>query len=168
MPAFSNRILFVVASAVVVVDQASKALVLYLLAPGEIVPLISGLFNLTLTFNKGIAFGMLADFPDFWRQTLISLATVIALATIIYFLRKQYRNDSIARIALAMIIGGAVGNMIDRFRLGQVVDFIDVYWSTHHWPAFNVADSAVCVGVFILLFRSSDSKEENLEQAPAS
>lgn len=138
---------------VAVLDQVSKSAVLHRFAEGQQLELIPGYLNLTLTFNKGIAFGMLSQFPDTVRQVTISIATAAALAMVAYFLVRHFRNDAVAQAGLALVVGGAIGNIIDRLSLGQVVDFIDAYYGRYHWPAFNLADSAVCIGVAILLFR---------------
>ena len=140
---------------VVVLDQATKVAAVRELTEFQPLTLIPRFFNLTLTYNKGIAFGMLANMPDSTRQLWISAATATALLTILYFLLSHFRKDVVAHAALALIVGGAVGNIIDRLMLGRVVDFLDVYYGKYHWPAFNVADSAVCIGVVILLFRPS-------------
>ncbi|MBN8549844.1 MAG: lipoprotein signal peptidase [Deltaproteobacteria bacterium] len=150
---------------VVVLDQLSKWLVLQNIARGEIIPVVPSFFNLTLTFNRGAAFGILAGVPDGTRQLLLGVTTLIALSAVLYFLRKDYRDQKLAQFSLALIFGGAVGNIIDRFRLGEVVDFLDVYWQNYHWPAFNVADSAICVGVCILILRGNKSHESAEKKA---
>jgi signal peptidase II len=144
---------------VMILDQATKWVMLDRLTQGTSVPVIPGALNLTLTFNKGIAFGALANYPDVTRQLLISVATVFALGLIIYFLVRHYHEDRVAVCALAMIIGGAAGNIIDRVRIGKVVDFIDAYYASYHWPAFNIADSAVCLGVLVLLVRPTKTEK---------
>ena len=138
---------------VLVSDQLTKQLILESFQTGESREILGNFFNLVLVFNKGAAFGFLSGVSDGLRQIILGATTVFALGTVIYLLVYDYFEDRIARMALGMIIGGAVGNIIDRVRLGQVVDFLDFYYGNYHWPAFNVADSAICVGVFILLFR---------------
>ncbi len=152
-------LIWLVAPLVAYLDQLTKNLVVDRIAEGEIIPVMP-LFNLTLTYNKGIAFGILANLPESSRLLVINLATIVALITVLFFLRRHFIGDKIAYFAMALIVGGAIGNVIDRAVLGQVVDFIDVYYGQYHWPAFNVADSAVCVGVFLLLFRPSSEKSE--------
>ncbi len=139
---------------VIALDQLSKLLILDKFTPGEILVLIPDYFNLTLTFNRGAAFGLFADMPDLQRQIVLSATTLLALGVVLYLLLKDYSTDFRAQTALAMVIGGALGNIIDRVRLGQVVDFLDVYFGEYHWPAFNVADSCICVGVTYLVLRS--------------
>ena len=156
---------FSVICLVVVSDQITKAIILSSIAEGDNLPLIPGFFNLTLTFNKGAAFGLLADLPDGSRQVILAITTVVALFVVVYFLVNDYKHDRFAQAALALIVGGAVGNIIDRCRLGVVVDFLDVYYSTYHWPAFNVADSCICVGVSILFFRKPTRRSPALKSS---
>lgn len=146
---------------VVILDQTTKLLALRAFEPGEIRSVIEGFFNLTLTFNRGVAFGLFADFGDGVRHLLLALSAVGALAAVVYFFVREYGHDLVGRSALVLILGGAIGNIIDRVRLGMVIDFLDFYLGEYHWPAFNVADSAICVGVFVLLFRRPDSHLEN-------
>ena len=148
----------VISFVVVILDQITKLLVVNRIQQGEVLQIIPNFLNLVLTYNKGIAFGLMSNLPDVWRQIAINGSTLLAVVVIVYFLCRHYKNDSIAHFAIAMILGGAIGNVIDRFFYGQVVDFIDAYYSTWHWPAFNIADSAVCMGVFILLFRPTQEE----------
>jgi len=135
-----------------VADQVSKLAILRSLQPGENVAVISDFFNLTLALNRGAAFGFLANVPDGTRQLLLGLATLIALTAVAYFLVHENYSNKIAQISLALVIGGAIGNVIDRVRLGHVVDFLDFYYKDFHYPAFNIADSCICVGVVLLFF----------------
>lgn len=146
---------------VVVLDQTTKLAALNSFEPGDVRPVVEGVFNLTLAFNRGVAFGLFADFPDGIRYLLLGLSACGALAAVVYFFVREYAHDVIARGALVLVLGGAVGNIIDRVRLGVVVDFLDFYLGEYHWPAFNVADSAICVGVFILLFRRSATEDDS-------
>jgi signal peptidase II len=139
---------------IAVMDQATKLFVLKNFQVGESRPVLEGFFNLVLVFNKGAAFGFLSDVGDGLRHILLGLTTAIALGTVVYLLLVDYFHDTVARGALGLIIGGAIGNIIDRIRFGQVVDFLDFYYGSYHWPAFNVADSAICVGVAFLILRS--------------
>ncbi len=146
-------------------DQWTKFLIVSALTLGERIEIIPGFFNLTLAYNPGAAFGMLGDLPDGTRQLVLGAVTVLALLVVFYFLAKDYYHDLIAQAALGLILGGAVGNIIDRVRLGVVVDFLDVYVQSYHWPSFNVADSAICIGVAILIFRKPAPRDA---QASAS
>ena len=136
---------------VIVLDQLSKLWIVGNFSLYESLPLIPGLFSLTYLTNTGAAFGILAGQPALWRQIFFVGVGLVALV-VICFMYRRLRNDSTwYEVALAFIAGGAIGNLIDRLRLGSVVDFLDVYVGTHHWPAFNVADSAITVGVAIFL-----------------
>ena len=147
------RVVLPVGIAILALDQATKLLALSRLSPGVPVSIVDGAVALTLVMNPGLAFGVLGAVPPGWRWVvaLLSLAALCALALL--SLRLLPSGGWPAALALGLIFGGAVGNLIDRWRFGAVVDFIDVYWRVHHWPAFNVADSAISVGVGLLAFR---------------
>jgi len=135
---------------VVLIDQVSKWLASSHLTPHQILSVIPGFFNIVLVKNRGMAFGILNQtkpglFPIFL------LATTIAAIGVILFFFWARKNQIWVMIGLSLILGGAVGNLIDRVRLGYVIDFLDFFLAGHHWPAFNVADSAVTVGTFWLL-----------------
>jgi signal peptidase II len=139
---------FGVSAAIVLADQITKWLVLSHFAPGERVEL-TGFFNLVLVFNKGAAFSLLASAPG-W-QTPLLVAFALAAALIVSFLLLRSPGRRLFCAGLALILGGAVGNLIDRLRLGQVVDFLDLHAAGWHWPAFNVADSAITIGAALLI-----------------
>ncbi len=142
-----------VGAAILVLDQATKLLALARLSPGHPVSVVDGVFALTMVMNPGLAFGVLGAVPPGWRW-VVALLALAALCTL-GVLSVQFLPGGgwPAALALGLIFGGAVGNLIDRWRFGAVVDFIDVYWRTYHWPAFNVADSAISVGVALLALR---------------
>ena len=142
---------FVIILLVVGCDQVSKLWILQNFDLHDSTVIIPGLFNLTFLRNTGAAFGIFAGHPSWWRQLFFIGVAVIALVVILVFHRKLGRQNSLYTISLAFIGGGAVGNLIDRVCYGSVVDFLDVYIGSHHWPAFNVADSAITVGVAIFL-----------------
>lgn len=147
-------------------DQISKILVVRYLAEGELIPILPNIFNLTLTYNRGAAFGFLGAIEsDLLRNSLLWSATIFAVIAVIYMFFYEYKSNGIARFGLALVMGGAVGNCIDRASLGKVVDFLDFYYKSYHWPAFNLADSAICVGVGVLLFFPGKSKKSNKNQA---
>lgn len=147
-----TRVLFF-AGVVVVLDQITKALALARLVPGVPVPVLDAWLQLTLVLNPGIAFGLLGSLPTAWRWTAAALS-VAALAVLVRVaLRVLPQGGWVGRVAVGLIFGGAVGNLIDRARFGAVVDFVDVYWRTWHWWIFNVADSAISVGVVLLALR---------------
>jgi signal peptidase II len=138
---------------VVAMDQLTKALVMSFIEKGQVVAVLPGLFNLTLHFNRGAAFGMLANLADGARQAALVVTTVVALACVVYLLIKDYLGDRLGQVALALIVGGALGNIVDRLQFGEVVDFLDFYYTQYHWPAFNLADSMICIGVAVLLLK---------------
>ncbi|GAB4174310.1 MAG: signal peptidase II [Geothermobacteraceae bacterium] len=142
-------ILLAVTLVVGAVDQWTKYLVLKSFRLYESVPVIDGLFNLTYVRNKGAAFGILADSD--WRRPFFIVVTLVACAFILGYLRRLGNERRLAPLSLSLIFAGALGNLIDRVRFGEVIDFLDVYWRQYHWPAFNVADSAITVGVGLLL-----------------
>jgi signal peptidase II len=141
------------AGAVVALDQVTKAVVLRHLVLGAPVSVVDGLLDLTLVLNPGLAFGLLGGLPPAWRWTvaMLSLVALVVLARVA--LRVLPAGGPTGRLAIGLIFGGAVGNLIDRARFGAVVDFVDVHWRGWHWPAFNVADSAITVGVALLALR---------------
>ncbi|MDD3650694.1 signal peptidase II [Immundisolibacter sp.] len=137
------------AALVVVLDQASKFAVLRGLQPYQQIPLLPG-FNLTLVFNRGASFSLLADAGG-WQRWLFAGLAVLAGAAIVLLLRRTPPADRCNGYGLALVLGGAIGNLIDRIWLGQVIDFLDLYYGAWHWPAFNLADSAITVGAALLL-----------------
>jgi signal peptidase II len=137
---------------IIAADQLSKFYILRTFTPGEVRVVIPNLFNLTLTFNPGAAFGLWGQLGDGWRQLILGGTTCLALGVVFYFLKQPAYRNKLTQTALASILGGAIGNIIDRLcHNGTVVDFLDFYWGNAHWPAFNVADSAICVGVTLLI-----------------
>ena len=133
-------------------DQATKVLVMLKLPLGSQVPLISGLLNLVHVRNKGAAFGLFSGWSANFAWLFFVATTVLVLGVLGYLLWRLPDDHWPAAQGYSLILTGALGNMIDRVRLGEVVDFIDVYWGRYHWPAFNVADSLVCVGTAILVW----------------
>ncbi|MEO7916605.1 MAG: signal peptidase II [Dokdonella sp.] len=135
---------------VIIFDQVSKWFALAHLQPYQPVAAIDGVLNWMLAFNPGAAFSFLADSGGWQRWFFTTLAIVVS-AVLVVWLSRTARRDWRNAAPLALIIGGAMGNVIDRARLGHVVDFIDVYVGEHHWPAFNIADSAICVGAVSMI-----------------
>jgi len=138
----------VISIAGLVIDQFTKLYIAGSMYLYQSVPVIDGFFNIFYIRNKGAAFSFLSQAS--WRLPFfIAISSIAALVIIVAF--SKLRDDQkMAQVSLAMIFSGAVGNLIDRIRLGEVIDFLDVYWQNHHWPAFNVADSCICVGVALL------------------
>ncbi len=141
----------IIAALVVIADQITKCLVLLQMPLYKSIPIIPGFFNLTHVHNPGGAFGFLARNGSPWRHWIFLGAALFALAMILYFYYRTPKTHPYLGLGLALIFGGAVGNLIDRVRFGEVVDFLDVYVAHLHWPTFNVADSAVTVGVSIFV-----------------
>ncbi len=137
--------------AVVVLDQATKAIVRASLPLYESVSIIPNLLNFTHIRNTGAAFGLLnaVDFP--LKTPVLAMVAAAALVLVGGYAASLAHHQRVARAGLALIIGGAAGNLIDRITMGSVVDFVDVYWRSYHFWAFNVADSAITVGVAIMI-----------------
>jgi signal peptidase II len=135
---------------VVALDQITKVAVIRALRPYDAISVIPGFFNLVHVRNPGIAFGLLSQLGTAWSSLLLSAVTTAAIILLILWFGRLRDSDHRAAFGLSLIIGGAVGNLIDRVRLGEVVDFLDFYAGSFHWPAFNVADSAVTVGTIWL------------------
>jgi signal peptidase II len=140
-----------IVGAVVVIDQITKVLVARLMVLHESRPIIEGLLSLTYVQNRGAAFGILSDADLPYQSALFSVVSLLALVAIALYALRLPISDRLSQTALALVMGGAVGNLIDRSLHGYVIDFVDFYWKTHHWPAFNVADSCISVGVCLLL-----------------
>ena len=134
---------------ILIFDQATKYLVEKHVRLYETITVVPGFFNLTHVRNKGAAFGILADVPGLWRSLFFISVTVVAVAVIGFLIRTT--KERLHIIAFSLIAGGAVGNLIDRLRYTEVVDFIQWYVKDHYWPSFNIADSAISVGVTLLV-----------------
>lgn len=146
------RLAFLSVSALVLVlDQLTKALVRESLPLHGTVAVIPNLFHLTLVTNRGALFGLLHDLPDPYRSSLFTLVPLLAIGLIVYFQVRTSLRDVLAHAGLALILGGAIGNLLDRLRFGHVIDFLDVFIRDRHWPAFNIADSSICLGVGLLV-----------------
>jgi signal peptidase II len=150
-PVKRRRLEFVLPMLIVAVDQATKAMVRASVPVHDSVTIIPGFLDITHALNSGAAFGILngADFP--FKTVIIAVIATAALIGVGMYAASLAHHQLVARIGLALIIGGAAGNLIDRVHAGSVVDFVDVYWRTYHFWAFNVADSAISVGVTILI-----------------
>ena len=140
-----------IAALVVIIDQLTKLWIMTNLGLHEQQNVISGFFNLVYVTNTGAAFGFLAGSKSWLRQVFFVGVAVVALGVIVYAYGHLKRQGRIFVYALGLIGGGAIGNLIDRLRFGSVVDFLDFYFGSYHWPAFNVADSAITVGVGLFM-----------------
>jgi signal peptidase II len=137
------------AAIVLLLDQISKIVITKMFSYGESVP-VTSFFNLVLVYNKGAAFSFLADQAG-WQRYFFSAIAAIAAVFMVYLL-KRHAGQRLFCWALALILGGAVGNLIDRLVYGHVIDFLDFYVGKWHWPAFNLADSAIFVGAALFIF----------------
>ncbi|MGD9945154.1 MAG: signal peptidase II [Burkholderiaceae bacterium] len=137
------------ASLILLLDQATKELVERLFSFGERLPVLPGLFDLTLLYNRGAAFSFLAGASG-WQRWFFTALGLVAAVVIVWLLRRHAGQRMFA-IGLALILGGALGNVLDRVVRGHVVDFLLWYWRDYYWPAFNVADSAIFVGAMLLI-----------------
>ena len=131
-------------------DQASKVWAVNNLPLYEPRELVNGLFGLVHVRNTGVAFSLLSNLDHRWVHPFLILATVLAMGAVLAYIAYLPCRGA-APVGLGLILGGAIGNLIDRARLGYVVDFLDLYWRGHHWPTFNVADVGITVGVVLLL-----------------
>jgi signal peptidase II len=144
--------LVIVAGLVVLFDQISKALILEHLPRHHSRTIITGFFDITHIRNPGGAFGLMAGMSSTVRTVVFLFISSLAVGLILYFYKKTPSSQSLLATGFALIFGGAIGNLIDRVRFGNVVDFLDIYLGNLHWPAFNIADSAITVGIFIFIF----------------
>jgi signal peptidase II len=152
---------FVISALVIVLDQLTKYWVSQSLAPGESVP-IAPFFNLALTFNTGAAFSFLSRASGWQRGFFIVIAASASL--LIVYLIVRYHRQKLFSVGLSLILGGALGNLWDRIVLGHVVDFLDFYVQAYHWPAFNVADSAITCGAALLIWDSFNRRSDKMSE----
>ncbi len=155
---------FLIALLVVLLDRASKWLVESTITLHESISVLPGFFRLTHVQNSGAAFGLFADSSSEWKITILVMFSLLALVVVSALLWKNSHAMSSTGVGLALILGGAVGNLWDRLVSGHVVDFFDFYVGSYHWPAFNVADSAIVIGAFLLvaeiLFAKSPAEQK--------
>ncbi len=160
------RRLITIASLTILFDQVSKYLVMEGMTLGQSIPLIDGYMRLTYIRNPGAAFGFLSSASESFRVPFFLAISFLAITVVLIFYLRSARENLLLQIGLSLVLGGAVGNLIDRFRFHEVVDFIDLYFRQYHWPAFNVADSAISVGVVVLLLEAVlAARLEKLEAA---
>ncbi len=152
-----------VAVSVVALDQLTKWIIVRDMSLHDSLPVLDGFFHITYVRNRGGAFSILADQPDMLRLPFFLLVSVVAFAALLYFLRSVGEHQRLLLFALAGILGGALGNFIDRASVGTVVDFLDFHWRGYHFPAFNVADSFITTGTIVVLAYSLFSPDEKSE-----
>ena len=146
-------LLFTVAT-IVLLDQVTKIWIHKTMTLHQSIPVIPDFFSLTYIRNAGAAFGLFSGNVGSLRTAAFTAISLIALAVLGYFYSKTPHEDRILRLALSMVTGGAIGNLIDRLRIGEVIDFLDFYIRSYHWPAFNVADSCISIGVGLLILHA--------------
>jgi len=155
-----RRLGWAIAAAIFVSDQITKWLILDLFSDSERPYfVITSFFNIVLAWNRGISFGMFGDGGALAGNLLIGITLMIAVGLSVWLTSVQTRQSA---VALGLIIGGAVGNVIDRFRFGAVTDFLDLHVLGYHWPAFNIADSAIVIGAIVLMWESLFDNEKPL------
>ena len=150
---FSRVLWGITAVVVFVADQVTKAVVNASIPEHTTVPLLPHFFNLIHTNNAGAAFGLFSDSPALWKTVLLIVISSALLAMVIAVMWRNQRLRWETGVGLALILGGALSNLFDRIRFGRVVDFLDVYYRSYHWPTFNLADSAIVVGAGFLVFQ---------------
>ncbi|HEU18578.1 MAG TPA: signal peptidase II [Deltaproteobacteria bacterium] len=137
---------------VLLLDQVTKIFINSSFVLYESLNIIPGLFNITYIRNPGAAFGFLADADPMFRSIFFIAVSIVAVAIIVVVILKIKADELLSTFGLSLILGGALGNLIDRIRLGEVIDFLDFYLGSYHWPAFNLADSAISIGAVLLIW----------------
>jgi signal peptidase II len=146
---------------ILVLDQVTKMIVDRTMSLHQSIPIIDGFFSLTYVRNTGAAFGIFSGSHETFRLPFLILVSILALGFVGVMLKRLRDEETGLIIALSFIIGGAIGNLVDRVLYGEVIDFLDFYWSNYHWPAFNVADSCITIGVLITLYYLIKAKGED-------
>ena len=160
-----KRIVYLTITAVVILlDLWTKAMVLRRIDLHEAVPVIPGFFQLVHVRNTGAAFGLGANASSRLVPLLLNVGAIAVFCVVVAYALRAAATDRLLQTGLHLILGGAIGNLVDRFRFGYVVDFLDVYLGRHHWPAFNIADSAICIGIALLFL---DMRKKPGESAAA-
>jgi len=156
-----NKYLWVgsIVGMILLLDQVTKYIIEKHVRLFEVITVIPGFFNITQVRNKGAAFSLFAGAPEEFRSLFFTTVTIVAIVVIVLLIRKTHGR--LLLVALSLIAGGAVGNLIDRVRYGEVVDFIQWYVKSYYWPSFNVADSAITVGVCLLAVDMLFHKQDN-------
>ena len=155
----SVRVLLLAPLAIVALDQATKLWVMAGMALFESHPVVPGLFSITYVRNPGAAFGLFAEMGDLVRLGLLVGVSLLAVGLLTAFYLRSPHADRTSRVAAVLVVGGAIGNLIDRVRFGEVVDFLDVFVGRYHWPAFNVADSAITIGIALFVLGAWRERE---------
>jgi signal peptidase II len=153
---------------IISLDQYTKHEVEQRIRVYQTIEVIDGFFNLTHLRNTGGAFGILAGHKDGIGSLLFITVSLLAVGVILYLLHKAKEHERTLSLSLSLVLSGAIGNLIDRIRYGEVVDFLDFYLFSYHWPAFNIADSAITIGIGLMAFELlfHDRKRSTKTQAP--
>lgn len=159
-PAARYVLLALVSATTVVLDQATKLQIMQSMRLHESIPVVPGFFSITYIRNPGAAFGLLASSSNGFRLVFFALTSLFALVLLGTILYRMKSDDWAGQLSVAAVFGGAIGNFLDRVRFGEVIDFLDVYVGSYHWPAFNVADTAISLGVCFLAFHLAFDKSE--------
>ncbi len=153
-------IIFLTVIIVTLLDQLTKAFIHATMSLYSSRVVIDGFLSVTYVRNPGAAFGFLAHASPLFRSIFFVLVTLLAIGMILYYLVKSQAGQPRLLFSLSLILSGALGNLIDRLRFAEVIDFIDVYFRSHHWPAFNVADAAISVGAMIMILEMVKQRKE--------
>lgn len=159
-------ILAIVSVGTIALDQTSKAQIMQTMRLHESIPIIPNVFNLTYIRNPGAAFGLLASSSNGFRLLFFGLTSLFALGLLGTIFFRLRHDEWVGQLSIAGILGGAIGNLLDRLRFGEVIDFLDFYIDAYHWPAFNIADAAISVGVFFLIIHFAFEKKEQVRPVP--
>lgn len=154
-------LLSLVSAATIALDQVTKAYITETMRLHESITVIPDFFSITYIRNPGAAFGLLASSSAGFRMIFFAMTSLGALILLTMILSRLPQHDWVGQLSIAGILGGAIGNLLDRLRVGEVIDFLDFYVKGYHWPAFNVADSAISVGVFFLLLHFAFEKNSS-------
>lgn len=160
-----NYVIFAgISTLVLVIDQGTKSYISRSMDLYSSITVVDNFFSITFLRNRGAAFGLFAN--SSFRLPFFILVALAALVCILCMLHKLTDQQKLTTVGLSLIFSGALSNLVDRVRLGGVTDFLDVYWNSHHWPAFNIADSAICVGVVLVLLGNiiSEKVRESIKQ----
>jgi len=163
-------LLAAVAGTVLLLDQVTKTMIQHAMQLRESISVVDGLFSLTYIRNTGAAFGLFAGRADGLRMAFFGTVSVVAIVFLWTLFARTPREAWLGRLAIALVMGGAMGNLVDRIRFGEVVDFLDFYIGRYHWPAFNVADSCISIGVALMVwhFIRADRRSDGSDRSPAA
>jgi signal peptidase II len=161
-------VLFIFLFGVLLLDQLTKSMIVQKLFLYEKVEVIRGFFNIIHVRNTGGAFGIFGGQKGGLGSVLFVVVSLLAIGTIVYLFVKAREDEKVLAFSFTLILSGALGNLIDRIRYGEVIDFLDFHVSTYHWPAFNIADSAICIGIGLMALEllAKDKKKSTKSQAP--